>query len=283
MLDLLFSIYLTATPVNSATPEFFLPATEQITLSPLPIINESRIQGLSAKSYLAIDTENNTKLLEYHADEELPIASLTKLMTALIIIENHSLDEIVTVEKEATQIEGSKMYLKTGEQMTVENMMKGLLVKSGNDAAIALAKFHSGSVEKFVKEMNARAKALRMKHSSFKNPVGIDAVGHYSTALDLLILTQAFWKHSFFHDLVNKKDIQIFSLTEAPRTFPNTNKLLSDEIQGVKTGTTDAAGECLILFVNHNGKKIFTVVLGSESRFTDSKKFVQAIWKQIQW
>ena len=285
MLELLFSYYLNSQTLDSTLESDFLntPQKAEFSVSPLPNFQEPKTSPyLSAKSYLAIDTKSNIRLLNHNADQQLPMASLTKLMTALIIIENHSLRDIATVAKEATYTPGAKVWLKANEQLTIRNLLKGLLVKSGNDTAIALAIHHSGSVDTFVKEMNIRAKSLGMKNTQFQNPHGLDADNHYSSANDLLLLTQAFWQHKFLRDTVSQKDTTIYSLTEAPRSYPNTNKLLSESIRGVKTGTTDNAGECLILFAEKDRKEVFTIVLGSQSRFTDSQKFLESLWSALK-
>lgn len=282
MLDLLLSVYLTAQPIDSVPTESFLREAQHIELSSLPSVANTAPVQLSATSALAVDVKSNTKLIDYHSNERLPMASLTKIMTALIIAENHKLDEVVTVSKNAVQTEGSRIYLNTGEQMTVENLLKGLLIKSGNDTATALAEFHSGSVKNFVEAMNERAKSLNMKNTHFMNPHGLDEKDHYSSAADLLILTQAFWKNDFLRQVVNTKEASIYSLTEGVRSVQNTNQLLGDEIHGVKTGTTDAAGECLILNIQKDGKEIFTIVLGSKNRYTDSKKFIEDIFANIR-
>ncbi len=284
MLELLFSIYLTNTEIQeNSSPEFFLKQSHTIEVSSIPKVISSIDAILSAESYLAVDTESNVKIFGKNSEKQLPIASLTKLMTALIILENHDLDEIVIVPKNALEVEGKKLWLLANERITVENLLKGLLVTSGNDSAIALAQHHSKSVENFLNDMNLRAYELQMKNSYFKNPHGLDMNGHYSSSEDLIILIQSLWKFKNFREIVSMKTAKVYSLSQPTRVIDNTNKLLSNEVKGIKTGTTDAAGQCLALYVEKDGHKIFTVVLGSKKRFDDSSKLLDEIWNNIDW
>ena len=286
MLELLLSIALTQPLSGSVSTEPFLKQESinelQLKLSPLAKSSDTNIQ-IPAKSYLAIDVANNNILFEKDSNIELPMASLTKIMTALIILENHKLNEVVQVSKEATQVEGSKIWLLQNERMTVENLLKALLIKSGNDAALALSEYHSGTTELFIQEMNKRAQELGMKHTNFKNPHGLDDDNHYSSAKDILSLTQKALNFPFFQTTVNTKETTIESLSYIPRKIINTNSLLGKNVHGVKTGTTQNAGQCLVLLVTQGKKEILTIVLGSTQRFTDSEKFIQSIWKNVKW
>ena len=257
--------------------------TQEFEVSNIPTITEKNSNHLSAISYLSVDVDSNMTLYEKNAEAPLPMASLTKIMTALLILENHDIREIATVPESAIYTVGSKIWLHARERISVYNLLKGLLIPSGNDAAIALAVFHSGSVEAFVDEMNERAKSLRMTNTQFQNPHGLHGDNHYSSSKDLLVLVRAAWKFPIFRKIVSKKNAEIYSLTNSLRKVKNTNKLLSDEIKGIKTGTTKEAGQCLLLYTEKDGHKVFTVVLGSINRYEDSQVFLDDIWKNIQW
>ncbi|MCC7432302.1 D-alanyl-D-alanine carboxypeptidase, partial [Candidatus Peregrinibacteria bacterium] len=143
---------------------------------------------IEAKSVLSLDLETGKVLFENGPDQELPMASLTKLMTALVILDNHDLNEIVTIDKRATQVEPAKIYLKAGEQFTIRDLFKGLFIKSANDVALALAYHDSQDLDTFVEKMNKKAQEIGLKNTQFKNPTGLDLEGQYSTANDLAIL-----------------------------------------------------------------------------------------------
>lgn len=229
---------------------------------------------ITAPAAAITDAASGTVLWSKGLHEKRAIASLTKLMTALIILENHRLDEIVTVSKEAVRVEGASMSLASGEQLDVASLLKGLLIPSANDAALALAIFHSGSVEDFVTEMNRRAYFLGMNETSFANPHGFDMEGHFSTAFDLSILARKVWSFPFVREVVGTKKTVVTALDgKTAHTLSTTNQLLSSgfPIFGLKTGTTDAAGQCFIALFRQNGRELFITVLNSTDRFYDTK------------
>ena len=281
MFELLFSVYLSAQFQSQNMPEAYLYDNFDMEVSSVPEVGDYKTPGIEARSFIALEVESNIPLIEYREDEIFPIASLTKLMTALIILENYSGKEVVTISKNAVQVDGSKVWLKTGEKMNIDNLLKALLIKSGNDAAVALSEYHSKDLKSFVGAMNSRAKSLKMLNTNFANPHGLDDENNYSTASDLLILTQTVWKFPKFREIVKKKESSIYSFTHPTRAVQNTNELLSNEILGIKTGTTKLAGQCLILYIEKENKKYFTVVLGSKNRFSDSEEILSVLFSSI--
>ena len=159
--------------------------------------------GISAASAILIDGESGRVLYAQNAEEERPIASITKLMTALVAVESHpDLSEVVTIRPEWTGVEGSSMYLKAGEELTLEALLYGLLLASGNDAAVAIAGFCAGDVDTFVAWMNDKAAELGMEHTHFENPNGLNDEGHYSTAADMAALARVVMEHEALAKIV---------------------------------------------------------------------------------
>ena len=192
--------------------------------------------GTSASSAILMEAGSGRVLYEHNADEPRLIASITKLMTALVALESgKSLDDVVTIQAEDTRTEGSALYLKPGEHVKLETLLYGLLLHSGNDAALAIARFCGGSVEDFVAGMNARARELGMTNSHFANPNGLNDEGHYSSARDMALLARACLDNEYLAQMVSTRTI-----TLEGRTFTNHNKLLwrYEGCVGMKTGFT---------------------------------------------
>jgi D-alanyl-D-alanine carboxypeptidase len=233
---------------------------------------------IGAHEALLMDAATGVVLFEKNAREKVPIASLTKIMTAVLILDSHNLDEVARVPDSYPDLESSRIWLRKGERMTVENLLIALLVPSAGDAALTLATFHSGSVEKFVEEMNARAKTLGLFNTQFKNPIGLDEEGNYSTAYDLAILTKYAMRNKDFRRYVQMTEATITSADGAlSHSFESTNKLLNSylNILGVKTGTTDAAGESVINWArNPQGHEVIAVILKSPNRFQENKALI---------
>ncbi len=242
---------------------------------------------IEAKSVMAVDLKNGMPLYEQNAFEHRSIASLTKLMTVSIILEENKLNDVVTVSKEASQVEGSKVWLTPGEKITVENLLYAALIPSANDAAYALAEYNAGSVENFVAKMNQKAQELGLHDTHFSNPVGLDETGNYSSAYDLSILGRYAYGKSFVRKAVVIKDMQISSTNgRLTHELKSTNDLLDSylKVLGLKTGTTDLAGECLIAIIeNGKGNDILTVVLGSTSRYSETKLLADWVFRTFNW
>ena len=220
----------------------------------------------SASSAILVDVDSVRVLYEQNADARMLIASTTKILTALVAIEEGSLSDVVTVSHEAAYTEGSSMYLKEGEQLTVETLLYGLLLCSGNDAAVAIAEHVGGSQAGFVKLMNNKAKALGMKDSSFANPNGLDAEKHYSTARDMAKLACAAVENATLMRIASTRQVTI-----GGRTMTNHNKLLHymDCCIGLKTGYTKAAGRTLVSCAEQNGQQLVAVTLQDGNDWAD--------------
>ena len=205
-------------------------------------------------------------LYEQNADREMLIASTTKIMTALVAIREGTLTDSVRVSRAAAYTEGSSMYLKEGEELTLETLLYGLMLCSGNDAAVAIAEHISGSQAEFAKLMNQTAQELGMVHTSFANPNGLDAEGHYSTARDMARLACAALDNETLARIVSTRTAAI-----GGRTMTNHNKLLSytSDCIGLKTGYTKAAGRTLVSCAERNGQRLVAVTLQDGNDWAD--------------
>lgn len=220
----------------------------------------------SATAAILIDADSGRVLYAHNADQKMRIASTTKILTALVAIEQGDLAEPVKISREAACTEGSAMYLREGETLTLETLLYGLLLCSGNDAAVAIAQAVSGSVDRFVKQMNETAQALGMEHSSFANPNGLDDERHYSTARDMARLAQVALQNETLMRMASTR-----SVTIGRRTMQNHNKLLSwmDGCLGLKTGYTKAAGRTLVSCAERNGQRLIAVTLQDGNDWAD--------------
>lgn len=227
---------------------------------------QSYAVGTSATASILVDVNSGRVLHEQNADAKMLIASTTKIMTALVAIREGDLRDVVTVSREASLTEGSSMYLKEGEQLTLETLLYGLMLCSGNDAAVAIADHVGGSQAGFVALMNETAQELGMEHSSFANPNGLDHEQHYSTARDMAQLACAAMKNETLVRIVSTR-----SVTIGGRTMTNHNKLLSyvDGCIGLKTGYTRAAGRTLVSCTERNGQQLVAVTLQDGNDWAD--------------
>lgn len=225
--------------------------------------------AIGARSALLINADNGQVLFSQNPDERLPMASTTKMMTALIIAEETSdMNALVTTSQRAAEVGESSIWLTAGEQLSVHEMLMGMLIQSGNDAATALAEYNAGSVEAFVEKMNGRAAELGMTGTHFTNPHGLDEPGHYTTASDFIILARQFSRHPELLEIVKCPDATIPKAGEpAGRLLINHNHLLDiyPVINGIKTGYTDAAGQCIIISASNNGVNLLLAYLGADS------------------
>ncbi len=220
----------------------------------------------SAKSAILYDVDYGKILYEKNADERLPIASTTKIMTAILAIENADLDEIVTVNKSQVGVEGTSLYLKENEKITVKTLLYGLMLRSGNDAAEVLACHVSGNISDFVSLMNEKAKELSMNSTVFKNPHGLPNEEHLSTARDMAKLTSYAMQNETFREIVSTKNY-----AGEGKSFVNHNKLLSmsEYVNGVKTGYTKAAGRCLVSSAEQDDLRLVAVTLKDPNDWDD--------------
>ena len=221
---------------------------------------------LSAKSAVLLDASTGRVLYASHAEDKSLIASTTKIMTALVICETGDLNRTVVIPPEAVGIEGSSMYLKAGEVLSVHELLYGLMLRSGNDAAVALALADSGSISAFAMRMNEKAAVLGLKNTHYANPHGLDSEENYSTALDLARLTRFALQNPDFAQLVSTK-----SVTIGDRVLTNHNKLLwqySGAI-GVKTGYTRTAGRILVGAAERDGRRLIAVTIADPNDWAD--------------
>ena len=222
--------------------------------------------ALSAEKAILMDAATGRILYEKNADSRSLIASTTKIMTALVVAEQCNVLDRVRIPKEAVGIEGSSMYLQEGEILTVQELLYGLMLHSGNDAAVALAIYCGGTVEGFAELMNDKAHQLGMKDSHFENPNGLDAPGHYATARDLAVLASYAMKNPIFYKTVSAKNV-----TVGQRYLRNHNKLLwlYEGADGVKTGYTRAAGRILVSSAVRAGRRLIAVTINAPDDWDD--------------
>lgn len=223
---------------------------------------------LNLSSYILIEASTNTVIAEFNSDNQIPPASMTKVMSGYVIADqiangSISLDDKVLISEKAWKTGGSKMFIEAGKRVSVEDLLSGIVIQSGNDATIAMAEYVAGSEEGFVDFMNAYASELGLTNSLFQNSTGFSDPNHFSSAKDLAKLTQA---------LINNFPDHYATYKEKEFTFSgirqlNRNKLLwrDDSVDGVKTGHTDSAGFCLISSAQRNDMRLIAVVAGSES------------------
>ena len=269
-----------------------LPAVASALIKP-PTQEGTTQPTASAKAMVVYDVNSSYPLYEKNADEPVPIASTTKLMTAAVVLEHYDLDDIVTVSKEAATINGSEIYLVTGERIRVRDLLKGLLIQSGNDTAAALAE-HKGK-EQFVNWMNEMAATLGMLNTRYKDPAGLDDEGR-STARDLAIVATYDIRNPVIQEIVRMQRATITSVDgEQVHELVNSNRLIDPEnplyyqyATGLKTGFTPDAGHCLVASAEKNNHTIVSVVLGTtensaEASAKESRKLLTWTFENFSW
>lgn len=226
-------------------------------------------EDVSAPSAILVEADNFNILYEKNSHEKRSVASITKVMTVLLVMEDIesgqiSLKDTVTASKHASSMGGSDIWLEEGEQMSLDDMLKATLVASANDAAVALAEYTEGSEDAFVKQMNLKAKELGMKDTVFKNCNGLDEEGNYSSAYDVALMSAELIKHTKVFDYTS---IWLDFLRDGKTQIVNTNKLLKsyNGITGLKTGTTSEAGSCISATARRDGMNLIAVSLGCDS------------------
>jgi len=228
--------------------------------------------SVSAKAAIVVENSSGKVLFAKNADERLPMASTTKIMTAICTIENTRTDSLITVADEAVGIEGSSIYLAKDEKITVRDLLYGMMLNSGNDAATALAIETSGSVEEFARLMNETAKRIGAKNTNFVNACGLYDDNHYTTAYDLALITSYALKNPLFAEIVSSKTAKITNGDNGyPRVLRNHNKLLNlfDGCIGVKTGYTKKCGRCLVSAAERDGVTLTCVTLNAPDDWND--------------
>jgi len=230
--------------------------------------------AISAKSAVLIDGASGRVLYEHNAYEKLPMASTTKIMTGLLACESGKLDKTVKVSPFASGTEGSSLWLKIGEKQTLENLTYGLMLKSGNDAAVVIAEYLGGSVDAFALLMNKKAREIGTVNTSFVNPHGLDADEHYTTAFDLALIAREAMKNDKFREIVSTKTYSIPMEGEKwDRALKNHNKLLwqYEGCTGIKTGFTKKSGRCLASCAKKGGQELICVTLNAPDDWNDHK------------
>lgn len=250
-----------------------------------PVADGTEAPGVTAQSVVVQDVASKTVMYEKNPDTELLPASTTKVMTALVALDHYQLDDVVTIHNEDRAV-GSTMELVQGEMITVENLIYGLLVESGNDAALALADNYPGGYDAFIAEMNAKAKTLHLDSTIYKNVSGIESYGHVTTARDLAVLAAEAVQNPVIERVMQTKDIVVTDI-HGTITHPlvSTNQLLGvvAGMKGLKTGWTERAGECLISYVEREGRSVIVVVLNSADRFGESAALIDWVYGHHAW
>ena len=250
-----------------------------------PVSNNISVPQLSARAVLAKDLTSNTILYQKDAKVSFPIASTTKIMTALVASEYFKQNSILRVKIGAT-VGGSKVGLIPGEDLSFRSLLYGMLLNSGNDAAFTLAENYPGGVSEFVSAMNRKAADLDLQNTHFDNPAGFDSPTHYSSAKDLAKITEEALKNASLSRIFATKQTDIVSLDKKyTHSLANLNKLLSQVrgVLGVKTGFTEEAKENLVTYVDREGHQVLIVVLGSDDRFGESTKLIEWVYSNFQW
>lgn len=268
MISILFSVFMVPVKADISKP-----------------VNGSELKlAEEAKSVIMLEASTGKVLYERNADEKLAPASMTKMMSLLLIMEAIEkgvirLDEMVTVSENASSMGGSQILLETGEQMTVDDMIKGIAIASANDAVVALAEKIAGSEAEFVNMMNAKAKELGLKNTNFKNPHGLDTANHYSSARDMSLIAKELVRHQKILDYSSIYEDYLREDTDRKIWLVNTNKLVRfyDGVDGLKTGFTEEAGYCLTATAEKNGMRIITVVMGEPDSKTRNAETTQLL------
>ena len=236
------------------------------------------VSAISARSAILVDTATGRVLYEKEIDRKSLIASTTKIMTALIVCEQCNVLDRVRITGESVGIEGSSMYLQQGEILTVQELLYGLMLHSGNDAATALAIYCAGTIESFAELMNDKARMLGLSNTHFSNPSGLDAEDHYSTARDLSVLASYAMENPIFSKIVATKSTKI-----GERFLRNHNKLLwqLEGADGVKTGYTRAAGRILVSSVKRQGRRLVAVTISAPDDWQDHTELIEYGFSQF--
>lgn len=249
-----------------------------LTVALLCVLLPVQAWAVSARGAVVLDGITGQVLFEQNADERLPMASTTKIMTAIVAIENFDIDREFVVKKEYTQVEGSSMYLKVGERITLRDTLYGLMLMSGNDAALAVAG-ECGGLQHFVGLMNATAERLGLANTHFDNPNGLDSETHCTTARELAELAAYAMRNAQFREIVSTRAYQ-----SNERYMKNHNKLLAlyADCVGVKTGFTKKSGRCLVSAAERNGRRLIAVTLNAPNDWNDHMSMLQSAFQQYQ-
>lgn len=238
---------------------------------------------IAAQAYALIDTQSGRVLAAGNGDARLPMASTTKVMTALVVLSNATLTDIVEIDRNASGIEGSSMYLEVGEKQSVENLLLGLMLRSGNDAAVALAQHVGGTLDGFVDMMNEKAREMGLENTLFQNPHGLPADNHYTSALDLCAIMALALENDDFVRIIGTRRAQVaWDGHPWDRVMTNKNQLL-DTLEGCiggKTGYIKASGRCLVEAAERGGMRVVGVVLNCPDWWNQMSKLIEYGYNQ---
>ena len=250
---------------------------------------DDTLETSSINSRCCIVYDRNSHMVLYGKNEtkQVKMASTTKIMTSLIIIENCSLSETIEISQKAAGTGGSRLGLKTGDKITIKDLLYGLMLCSGNDAAVALAEYAGGDIQGFAELMNQKTNELCLTSTHYESPHGLDSDGHYTTAYELAILTDYALKNETFAKIVGTKNYTV-TINGYPKNLSNTNELLGylNGVYGVKTGFTNGANRCLVTACKRNDMDIICVVLGADTkkfRTQDSIKLIEYAFKNFTY
>ena len=241
---------------------------------------------INSRSAVVIDRKSKNIIYGKNENVKKAMASTTKIMTAMVVIQNTNLNNTVEISKKAAGTGGSRLGLKAGDKVTVKDLLYGLLLRSGNDCAVALAEYVAGSVQEFSNLMNQNAQMLGLNNTHFVTPHGLDEEEHYTTAYELAILADYALNNELFAQIVNKKSYTI-NINKNSKTLNNTNELLGNlnGVYGVKTGFTNGAGRCLVTSIKRGNLDVICVVLGADTkkdRTRDSAKLIEYTFNKYE-
>lgn len=247
----------------------------------------NNVLDLNSRSCVVIDRLSKNILYGKNEKNQVKMASTTKIMTAIVVLENCSLDKTVEVSKKAAGTGGSRLGLKTGDKITIHDLLYGLMLRSGNDAAVCLAESVAGSVTDFANLMNAKAQELGLTNTHLESPHGLDSDEHYTTAYELALLSDYALKNPTFLNIVGTKNYTV-SINGYPKALSNTNELLGNlnGVYGIKTGFTNGANRCLVTACKRGNMDIICVVLGADTknfRTKDSIKLIEYTFKTYEY
>ena len=255
----------------------FLIVSFVLLVSTLIYAKENELNIISPNALL-YDVTYDKILYEKNINEKIPNASTTKILTAIVAYENSNMDDIVEISTKAASIGGSKINLRKGDKVKMDSLMKGLLMSSGNDAAIAIAEHVGGSVQEFCDLMNKKAVELGAQNTNFTTPHGLDNDEHYTTLNDLLIFSKYFMEIPYLREIANTEKT-IIEINNYEKELRSTNEMLFlyDGVNGIKTGYTSKAGRCLITSIESGDRTLITMVLGCETKRQRTEETIKLI------
>ncbi len=283
MLNILASLLLLGTVPHADTAVRPLPGAELLSVHSPATVRQIRPLSLTASGAMLVDVASGEVLYAKNPDIPRPMASLTKIMTALLLIEHHQPDETVTIPPVAETIQGSSIRLKAGMRFALSDLLTAMMLPSANDVAYSLAIHHGKTIKDFVGMMNDRARTLGLTNTHFNNPAGLDDMNQYASPRDLAWLTLAALRKPAFQKLVSTKEATVENTDGGSFVLRNTNEMLQSQpnVFGVKTGTTDNARECLIVLFTESRRSYALVLLGSKDRYTDALQVMKEVSRNL--